>query len=148
MRFLGRLFSVVCVLSVLSACSDKAESLPIVPYPQDVVIETGSFNALGAKVISDGLDDAEIALVDKFGKQIASASGNKKGLSKIVFRRDDSLEKEAYRLEIGNCKAVAYSSSYNGLTYPSFSNFSMSFGLFFLTKQSCVNITTPFILHL
>ena len=64
MRFLGRLFSVVCVLSVLSACSDKAESLPIVPYPQDVVIETGSFNALGAKVISEGLDDAEIALVD------------------------------------------------------------------------------------
>ena len=69
MRFLGRLFSVVCVLSVLSACSDKAESLPIVPYPQDVVIETGSFNALGAKVISEGLDDAEIALVDKFGQQ-------------------------------------------------------------------------------
>ena len=117
MRFLGRLFSVVCVLSVLSACSDKAESLPIVPYPQDVVIETGSFNALGAKVISEGLDDAETALVDKFGKQIASASGNKKGLSKIVFRRDDSLEKEAYRLEIGNCKAVAYSSSYNGTLY-------------------------------
>lgn len=89
MRFLGRLFSVVCVLSVLSACSDKAESLPIVPYPQDVVIETGSFNALGAKVISEGLADDETALLDKFGQQIASASGNKKGLSKIVFRRDE-----------------------------------------------------------
>ena len=117
MRFLGRLFSVVCVLSVLSACSDKTESLSIVPYPQDVVIEAGHFNALGAKVVSEGLSDDEAVLVDKFGQKLADASGNKTRMSKIVFRHDDSLENEAYRLEIGRRRVVAYSSSYNGTLY-------------------------------
>ena len=117
MKFLSRLFTVVCMLSVLSACSDKAESLSIVPYPQDVVIEAGHFNALGAKVVSEGLSDDEAALVEKFGQKLADASGSKTRMSKIVFRHDDSLENEAYRLEIGRRRVVAYSSSYNGTLY-------------------------------
>ncbi len=109
--------SVVSLMLCFVSCGDIPEALSVVPYPQEVVFEGGTFNARGADVSAEGLTEDEMAFVEDFSEKLNLSSDGRKGCGKIVFKRDETLAPEAYKLEIGRCKAVAYSSSYSGTVY-------------------------------
>ena len=118
MKTFLRFIFTACIIITLSACgADKVVKLSVVPYPQDVIIENGSFDAFGASVLSKGLLDEEAAIVKKFGELIKEASGGVEKSSDIIFSRDEALAPEEYRLEIGGRRVKVYSSSYNGTLY-------------------------------
>ncbi|MBQ2918823.1 MAG: beta-N-acetylhexosaminidase [Bacteroidales bacterium] len=108
---------IIGMLLALSACSDTAGSLPVVPYPQDVAFGTGSFNACGAKVRSEGLPAELRAPADSFAVLLKKASGNRSGGSAIVFHNDTTLSCEEYSIKVGRRRIDVYSSSYNGVLY-------------------------------
>ena len=118
MKTFLRFIFTACIIITLSACgADKVVKLSVVPYPQDVIIENGSFDAFGASVLSKGLLDEEAAIVKKFGELIKEASGGVEKSYDIIFSRDEALAPEEYRLEIGGRRVKVYSSSYNGTLY-------------------------------
>ena len=117
MKSILRLFTIISLLAVFSSCCEKAQTLSVVPYPQDVVIENGCFDAFGACTLSKGLTDEETAVVEKFGLLIKEASGGAEKSVDVVFSRDESLAPEEYVIEIGCRKVKVYSASYNGTLY-------------------------------
>lgn len=97
-----------------------ARLLPLIPYPQSVVFSEGYFCARSAQVSSRGLSGKENALVESFAAILDSLSSvgagdNPRG--KIVFGRDDSLEDEAYRMEVKEDAINIWASSYSGTFY-------------------------------
>ncbi len=109
--------SVASLMLCFASCGNVPESLPVVPYPQEVTFGSGEFNAYGAAVSSEGLTDEEADIVSSFGEKLSLSSEGHKGCGRIIFMRDENLAPEAYRLEIGRRKAVAWSSSYSGTLY-------------------------------
>ena len=117
MNMLYRYAIAALAMLLLSACADKVESLGIVPYPENVEIGCGSFDAFGAKVIAEGLSEEEEDLVQGLGTLITAGSDGKVRSSKIVFSHIDGMDPEEYAIEIGSRRIEVYSSAYNGTLY-------------------------------
>lgn len=117
------LYILAAVLFSLSL-SGREKALPVVPYPADVVLSKGAFNALGVDVKADaGLPEADRAIVADFGKKLSDASmsslsaGLKSGKGDIVFLYDLSIAPEAYEMTIGKNGIEVMSGSYSGTLY-------------------------------
>lgn len=123
--------SAIALLPMLGAAKDKVIS--IVPQPESIEIQKGSFKAIGAGVNCDSqLDARSRAAVQAFANRLSLTSGKVSsfavpiGLTKaaeagtikgFVFINDPSLAEEEYVIEVG-AKAVKVSaSSYNGILY-------------------------------
>ena len=117
MKSLCRFALVALIMTGLSACSQKPANLSVIPYPETVEILSGTFNAFGAKVVSEGLSEDERALIECFGSEITAASGGVQRSSNIVFHRNDSLASEEYEIKVGRSRIEVLSSSYNGTLY-------------------------------
>lgn len=119
-RFLYTLTAVFVSLSM----SGRETVLPVVPYPAEVVMEDGVFNALGVGVTADpAMPEAEQNLVRDFGTMLSEASasdiaaGCRAGRGEICFRRESSLPAEEYVLEISPKRVTVLSGSYSGTLY-------------------------------
>lgn len=117
MKSIRIMLAAICGLVMLSSCAKNEGTLPIVPYPQHVEMGSGHFNALGAEVETEGLTDMEEKVVEAFGDLLEAASADADGCGKIIFRRDASLDKEAFRIRIGRCRINVYSSTHSGTVF-------------------------------
>ncbi len=94
----------------------SSSTLPIIPYPESVVIGKGTFDAEGAEVICHLQDAKEAAAVDGFAANLRAIS-SKQGKNKIIFGTDSSLAEESYRIVVENRSIEVFSSSYSGTFY-------------------------------
>lgn len=112
------------VVAVLSATAIMARNVTVVPYPDDVVISDGTFNAAGAGFRYDaGFDKLAKDAVLNFAAQLSTVSGKQSNVRKgnsdkgFVFVLDKELPAEAYRLIVDADKALVEASSLNGVIY-------------------------------
>ena len=113
--------------------SAKDPVISIVPQPERIELQKGTFKAIGASVNCDAAFDARsrtavqdfaarMSLVS--GKVISfavpigiAASAEAGSIKGFVFIRDTRLGDEEYRIEIGKKATKVYAAAYNGLLY-------------------------------
>jgi N-acetyl-beta-hexosaminidase len=85
----------------------EQSSVNVVPYPNEITMGEGSFNAKGAPVFVDSALDAETAnIISSFAQKLSFVSGAENPVSEgvsdkgIVFICNMNLEPEAYVLEV------------------------------------------------
>ena len=96
----------------------------IVPYPNDVQMGEGFFNAAGAAVVYDAsVDEATVNIIKAFAGKLSSASGKESPVSVgtsgngFVFASNASVPFEAYTLEVKPEGVRVEASSMRGFNY-------------------------------
>lgn len=119
-----KLILITIVAAAVSACCGKVvEKVNIVPYPQEVTIENGSFDAAGATVrYSAGADSLTVALAERLASQLTLATGEQSVVKKgrgcgINLVLDQSLAEEEYRLHVGCFRVVIKASGLRGFNW-------------------------------
>ncbi len=122
------------VLSLLPlSLSAKDPVIRIVPQPERIELQKGTFKAVGAAINCDAsFDSRSRAAVQDFAARLSLASGKVSSfavpvgivsaaesgkIKGFVFIREASLGDEEYRIEIGQKAAKVYASAYNGVLY-------------------------------
>lgn len=113
------------IAAVLISCgTTPQETLSVVPYPNDVTIKAGTFDAQGADFhYSTGFDDATVELITDFAQKLALVSGSEctvsegKAANGFVFVYDSALPEEAYSLNITPKAATIKAASLRGVNY-------------------------------
>ena len=118
-----RKFLFVGILTAtLFSCGTVNEdrTINVVPYPNEVTVQNGSFDAPGATFICDAeMDSLSLEAVGRFRDQLAFISGAETGSRKgrFVFDVDPALEPEAYTIRITGSKVKVTASALNGFNY-------------------------------
>ena len=115
------------------ASSAKAPVIRIVPQPESIELQKGSFKASGAGINCDASFDARTrAALQDFAARMSLVSGKVSSFAVplgiaataqasstkgFVFIHDARLGEEEYRIEIGKKNAKIYASAYNGVLY-------------------------------
>ena len=93
--------------ALLSCSTPEVKTISVVPYPNEVNIKSGAFNACGAGFHYDAdFDEATANVVKDFAKQLSLATGCKNTVEDgnaskgFVFKMDPQMGKEAYRLTV------------------------------------------------
>ncbi len=106
-----------------SCCGKIVEKVNLVPYPQEVVIEKGCYDAAGADVrYSADVDSLTVALAERLanqltlvtGKQSKVKEGNGWGINLVL---NESLAGEQYKLHVGCRKVEIEASSLRGFNW-------------------------------
>ncbi len=117
------LFSAVAVL--LSGCETaQKRELTVTPYPNEVEIKTGTFDAAGAGFhYSADFDDATKAIINGFAQQLSLVSGSESTTDEQVsekgfnFVLDPGIAEEAYTLSVSGQAVTVKASSLRGVNY-------------------------------
>lgn len=111
-----------CMLAVM-AVSAYAK-VTIVPYPQQVVEQEGSYKLAGASLRCVGaIDERTQALVDRFAAELSQATGKTSKVLKgkagkgINFIYDQTMAEEAYVLNVGTKSIDIKASSLRGFNW-------------------------------
>ena len=113
------------VIMLVSAwCCTEVKEITVVPYPNEVEIQNGTFNAAGAGIHYDPefVQFAKDAIVS-FGGQLSSACGKASQVAEgcsdkgFCFKLDKDLPEEAYTLKITRKSVIVEASSLNGVIY-------------------------------
>lgn len=121
------LFTLATVLlassMTVASCCSTPDSIDVIPYPNSVAIQAGSFNAAGAAFYCDPeiSPEAESVIGEFFGK-LSMVSGKESIASEkpgngFTFLQDSSLGKEEYRLDVKKSRVIVKASSANGFRY-------------------------------
>ena len=107
----------------MSLWADRVSS--IIPYPNDIVVGKGFFNAKGAAVSYDkSLDEATVNVIKAFAHKLSQSSSVSSPLSDggdaqggICFIYDQGIPSEAYSLEVKPQKVLVKASGLRGFNY-------------------------------
>ncbi len=113
------------VVSLLMACgTEEKREFTVVPYPNEVEIKAGTFDAAGAGIhCSADFDEATKAIVSGFARQLSLVTGKESTADENVaaeginFMLDASLAEEAYTLSVTPAAVTARASSLRGVNY-------------------------------
>lgn len=117
------LFLGIVAVAVSACCGKVVEKVNIVPYPQEVTIKNGSFDAAGATVrYSADADSLTVALAERLASQLTLATGEQSVVKKgrgcgINLVLDQSLAEEEYKLHVGCCRVVIKASGLRGFNW-------------------------------
>lgn len=108
----------------LCSCSHEKAVLTVTPYPNDVTINCGTFNAAGADFAIDPALDADAkGLVSCFASRLSAISGKESKVSEgtaatgFTFVLDTALAPEAYSLEVNKKQVSVRASSTKGVRF-------------------------------
>ena len=100
------------------------DSINVIPYPNEVEVKGGTFNAAGAGFCyASEFDQAAKDAINSFASQLSLVTGAESLASEgtaskgFVFRYNAELPAEAYTLSVSRKAAVAEASSLNGVIY-------------------------------
>lgn len=119
------IFLIAAILAITTSCCKTAENaISVVPYPNEVEIKCGSFNACGAEFhISDCIDEASTKVIENFASRLAIACGqectiNNQNPSKgFIFILDSEMSAEAYSIKVGRKVVKVSAPDLNGFNY-------------------------------
>ena len=121
-----KIFLILTVAFAASCAADRHESnvLDVIPYPNDVQVGEGVFDAKGAPVTYDAaLDEATVNIIRSFAQKLSAASGAENLLAEgtadqgIVFAYDESVPFEAYVLDVKPECVLVKASGLRGFNY-------------------------------
>ncbi len=111
--------------AMLMACGTAEDrNITVVPYPNEVEINAGTFKAAGADFYySAGFDEASKNIINSFAEQLSLVTGAEsaavegEGGNGFIFIHDAAMPEEAYQLAINRKSAVIRASSLRGVNY-------------------------------
>ena len=110
--------------AMISCCHEPQKGITVVPYPNEVNIKTGTFDASGAEFhYSAEFDQPARNLIEGFADRLAMVSGCECTVSEgksgkgFVFIYDPFMPEEAYSLNISPKAATVKASSLRGVNY-------------------------------
>lgn len=115
----------LAIALTMAACTQKkSETITVVPYPQEVEVKAGTFNAAGAGFHCAGeIDEASMNIINAFAARLSLVSGLESKVDNDLleegfnFILDTTLAKEAYSLKIARKGVEVKASSLNGFNY-------------------------------
>lgn len=123
MKRLLLVWPVVLMTLAMAACT-KGQDIVLVPYPAEIQIGEGNFNAKGAQVTYDAsLDEASVNVISAFASKLSSISGADSHMTAgcadegFVFLHNPELESEAYILDVESDAVRVEASSLRGFNY-------------------------------
>ncbi len=113
------------VAAILTACGTADnQTLTVVPYPNEVEIKAGTFNAAGAGFhYSAEFDQGAKTIINNFAQQLSLVTGSESATAEGIenegfnFIFNAAMPEEAYRLIINRKGAVVEASSLRGVNY-------------------------------
>ncbi len=125
---IGDITTLLAILSVsflLPACSTSGnQELTVVPYPNEVEIKAGTFDAAGAGFhYSAGFDEAAKAVVNNFAEQLSLVTDRESLVDEneasdgFIFILDEAMPEEAYSLSVTRKSVTVKASSLRGVNY-------------------------------
>ena len=116
---------IAAAATVLTACAPAPDnSINVVPYPNEVNIKSGSFDAAGAEFhYAPELDEASINIIEGLAGQLSLVSGKNSTVDAdgsrdgFIFTVNLQLAEEAYRLNISRKAVCVEASSLRGFNY-------------------------------
>lgn len=116
---------IAAAATVLTACAPAPDnSINVVPYPNEVNIKSGSFDAAGAEFhYAPELDEASINIIEGLAGQLSLVSGKNSTVDAdgsrdgFIFTVNPQLAEEAYRLNISKKAVCVEASSLRGFNY-------------------------------
>ena len=106
--------------AVLSCTTTEDNTISVVPYPNEIIVNNGTFNAAGAAFhCSADLDEASRNIITAFENQLCMVSGCEKASTSntFTFSLDTSLPEEAYTLAVTRKTVEVKASSLRGFNY-------------------------------
>ena len=107
-------------LAVLSCAKPQPQAFQVIPMPDQVTVNDGTFCVKGAAVhFDDDLDEASAAAVLRFVDAIETATGTqcKWAEGGMIFRANPSLAAEQYSINITPKSVTVEASALNGFVY-------------------------------
>lgn len=111
-------------IAVASCCNAEKNLIEVVPYPNEVEIKCGTFNAAGAGFsYSSELDEASRNIINSFAAQLSLVSGAESTVSAeaadkgFIFVLDSAMPAESYTLDVTKEAAVIKASELKGFNY-------------------------------
>ena len=111
----------IAVAALAIACSTpQPQDFHVIPMPESVTINEGSFNVKGAAFsVADNLDELSVKAIERFKLALETATGKKcrkagKGFSFIL---NPNLAAEEYAINIDDKGATVEASALNGFVY-------------------------------
>ena len=117
---------ILSALLAIAACGGPKEqtTLDVVPHPNEVYVQEGTFDASDASVYyGNDLDERSKAAVNSFAQQLFLVSGSEGSVAEgasdngIVFELDNALAHEAYAIAVSPKKVAVKASGLNGFIY-------------------------------
>ena len=120
-----RILILSAIAAALLSCSNAGQSnITVVPYPNEVEVKAGTFNAAGAGFhCSEEIDEASMNVISGFAAQLSLTSGQESTVDNNLsaegfnFSVDSALPAEAYTLNISKKGVNVQASSLNGFNY-------------------------------
>ena len=118
-------YLLAAIMAIATSCCKTTEHvISVVPYPNKVKIECGTFNVAGGNFyISEGIDSASIEVIKGFASRLSTACGQESRILKknagkrFIFTPDSEMPTEAYSIEIRRKSVKVSASSLNGFNY-------------------------------
>ena len=118
------IFLAAITAAVISCSTAVEEHISVVPYPNEVSIKSGTFNAAGADIrFPADLDEGSQNVIKTFADQLALVTGQASTLNgtdastSFNFLCDASMPEEAYTLSVNKNTATIKASSLRGFNY-------------------------------
>lgn len=118
-------FLITSLMLFASCCSNGNTTITVTPYPNEIEILNGRFDAANADFHCDpAIDDDSQKLIASLWNQISVASGavgttygNDEGNKGFCFHYDPNLKTEEYHITVTRKAVKVYASSLNGFNY-------------------------------
>ena len=122
MKYIHYLF--LSILIITSCSMADVKDITVIPYPNEVNIKSGSFDAAGADVSYDAgfeayAKDAIVSFAGQLSRSCGKTGTVAEGVSStgFVFVLNPELAKEAYSIEVSRKAVVVEAASLNGVIY-------------------------------
>lgn len=115
-----RILFILTGVAVLASCSRKAETFSVIPMPNDVTIEKGTFCVKGAGIkIDPAIDKESGEAIGRFVQALETATGKKTkpGKDGFDFKYNPNMAAEEYFINIDNDEVDVEASGLGGFVY-------------------------------
>ena len=123
MKYL-RLFMTAVIMTAIMVTAEAKSKVEIVPYPNEIAVGSGTFDAKGADVTYDAvLDEAIVNVIRTFAQNLSFVSGAENTVSAgksekgFVFIYNPEVPSEAYTLEVTRKSVRVEASGLRGFNY-------------------------------
>ena len=116
---------IAAVAAAFAACTPISdEPVAVVPFPEEVNIKSGSFDAAGAGFhYSSDMDEASVNVVENFAARLSEITGIESKVNGnssrdgFIFTVDPAMSEEAYSINISRKAVEVKASSLRGFNY-------------------------------
>ena len=119
-----KIFLLLTVIAAVSCSRNEGPAFNVVPYPNEVELCAGTFDAAGAEFhYSTEIEPLAVGLIEAFAAQLSMVTSKESTIAQgvsdkgFVFVQNPEIAAEAYTLKVSGNAAVVEASSLRGFNY-------------------------------